>query len=129
MDNNDDNFNFSVTTDSFERIPDDYEPADSRYLNDLHLNRFNLQSERLRILVGLVRSISPGYNTFVKSGYEKMDCLPDSVAKAQDRAMIAAFNQVERICTTDLEPIDVQDFLIEYDVGGSGAEFESNSED
>jgi hypothetical protein len=81
---------------------------DDKYLNRLDLVQFNKYTQRLTALKEFTRSFVPHMSDHTKSG---MDFIFGDVAKpikdAASRALISAFNQIDRICSKDLEPINI----------------------
>jgi hypothetical protein len=85
--------NFVVKTNELEEFDiniDDYveEMAhESQYLNGLQNERFALLTERYKVHSLFVRSLLPGYTTYVRNGYEQVgnDEVPKPILKHLER--------------------------------------------
>lgn len=80
-----------------------------KYLNQLDLNHFANYTERLIALKEFTRSYVPHMSDYIKNGVDSTFAaeVPPEIKQAASRALIAAFNQISRICEKDLEPISV----------------------
>ena len=93
---------------SYDKTDKSHFSKDDKYLNRLDLVQFNSYTERLTALKEFTRSFVPHMSDHTKSQAEFIfSDVPKPIKDAASRALISAFNQIDRICSKDLEPINI----------------------